>query len=105
MAEVSGEVAGFHLLEKSSVDGEGQLAMLFVDQPFIGCGLGRVLLEDAVVSAMARGWSVLRIDADPGAEAFYLRMGARRVGEVASSAIPGRDLPLLELGCSTSLVD
>ncbi len=34
-----------------------------------------------------------RIAPDPDAEAFYLRLGARRVGEVASTST-GRTLPL-----------
>ena len=37
------------------------------------------------------------IDFDPNVEGFYLRMGARRVGSVASGSIAGRQLPRLEL--------
>jgi hypothetical protein len=37
----------------------------------------------------------MTIDADPHAEAFYLAMGAVRVGEAASESIPGRSLPRL----------
>jgi SAM-dependent methyltransferase len=39
----------------------------------------------------------LTIDADPHAEAFYVAMGAARVGESPSGSIPGRMLPRLEL--------
>jgi hypothetical protein len=37
------------------------------------------------------------IDADPFAEGFYLAMGAERIGEVASDALPGRMLPQLRV--------
>ena len=42
---------------------------------------------------------VIAIVADPHAERFYLRLGARRVGEVAGPmpGAPDRKLPLLEL--------
>lgn len=97
VAEVAGEVGGFHFLEEASGDSGGRLGMLFVDPAHIGSGLGRVLFDDAVTAARSRRWTVLLIDADPGAEAFYLRMGARRIGEVASGAIPGRLLPQLAI--------
>nr|WP_211354784.1 hypothetical protein [Stackebrandtia albiflava] len=32
-------------------------------------------------------------DADPGAEPFYRRMGAVRIGEAPSGSVPGRVLP------------
>jgi len=74
-----------------------ELADLFVDPTAIGRGVGATLLADAVDRARALGTSRLVIDADPHAAGFYLRMGARRVGSVASSSIVGRELPRLEL--------
>lgn len=64
----------------------------------IGRGCGRLLLERAVVVAAAEGMTVLRITADPYARPFYERAGARLVGHVSSTVIPGRVLPRLELG-------
>ncbi|EBV1760669.1 N-acetyltransferase, partial [Salmonella enterica subsp. enterica serovar Newport] len=37
----------------------------------------------------------LLVDADPNAEAFYIRQGAIRIGETPSESLPGRVLPLL----------
>jgi hypothetical protein len=54
-------------------------------------------VADAVDRARALGISRLLIDADPNADGFYARMGARRVGTVASGSIAGRELPRLEL--------
>ena len=51
----------------------------------------------AMQALAGRGATAMRIEADPGAEAFYLRMGARRIGVAPSEAIPGRMLPLLEI--------
>ncbi len=94
-----GAVRGFHLLapDPDGDPGRGELLMLFVDPSAIGSGIGRALLDDAVPYAARRGWSVLRVESDPGAESFYVAHGARRVGTVASGSVPGRELPVLEL--------
>ncbi len=102
LAVVDATVLGFHLLGEAEGLAEpdpmlGQLAMLFVDPSAVGTGLGRRLLADAVRTARSRGWGALRIESDPHAEPFYLAHGARRIGAVPSSVVPGRELPLLEL--------
>jgi GNAT superfamily N-acetyltransferase len=102
VAEMGGGPAGFVLLAPPDPNGDagervGELAMLFVDPPLIGRGLGRLLLDVAVQAARARHWSRVRIESDPGAEGFYLAAGATRVGTVPSGSVAGRALPLLEL--------
>lgn len=95
VAEVSGVVTGFY-----SVDGSppaGELGNLWVRPDAIGTGLGRVLWQDALATARDMGHEHLDIDAEPFAEGFYLRMGAERVGEIASASIPGRMLPRLRI--------
>jgi GNAT superfamily N-acetyltransferase len=61
----------------------------------MGAGVGRALFEHAVERCRAIGARRLWINADPNAEGFYERMGARRVGEVPSTPA-GRMLPRLE---------
>lgn len=61
----------------------------------MGTGLGRALFEQAVERCRTIGARRLWINADPNAEGFYARMGARRVGEVPSTPA-GRMLPRLE---------
>ena len=39
----------------------------------------------------------ITLEADPGAEPFYLAMGAHRIGSVPSGSIPCRFIPLLEV--------
>jgi GNAT superfamily N-acetyltransferase len=77
----------------------GEIGALFVEPGVMGAGVGRVLWAHAVAAARAAGFVRLRIDADPGAEGFYLRMGARRCGDSPSGSVPGRTLPRLEFDC------
>ncbi len=94
VAESDGVLAGFRLL---LVEGaRGELEALFVDPPFIGSGVGRVLMEEVLATARTRGVQTLILDADPGAEAFYARFGARTTGLIPSGSIPGRSLPRME---------
>ena len=62
----------------------------------MGTGLGRKLYGEAIRATRSLECTVLEIQADPGALAFYERMGATHVSERASDSIPGRMLPLLE---------
>jgi GNAT superfamily N-acetyltransferase len=93
VAVAGGTIAGFSLLEGHGT--EGELAMLFVDPPWIGHGIGGLLLEAALDSARLRGCRNVDLDADPGAAPFYLKYGARRLGDVPSGSIPDRTLPRL----------
>jgi GNAT superfamily N-acetyltransferase len=93
VAAADDAIAGFSLLEGDGA--EGELAMLFVDPPWIGHGVGGLLLTAALDAARRRGYRHVDLDADPGAAPFYLRYGARRVGDVPSGSIPGRTLPHL----------
>ena len=90
-------IRGASMLGFYALSGAGlvrELEHLWVLPAHIGRGVGARLLDHAVVTLRAEGARVLRIAADPHAEGFYLAMGARRVGEVASTP-RGRMLPLL----------
>ena len=93
VAEHDGEIAG--VAQVGWVDQDADIYLLFIDPPFIGKGLGRVLFDWCVDEARRMGAERLLIDADPGAEPFYARMGAKRIGERPSASIPGRVLPHL----------
>ncbi len=93
VAELEGRVVGFYSLAPWNSDTE--LYHFFVDPPAMGNGVGRRLWDDAVGRASERGCSRLLIQSDPYAEGFYLKLGAERIGEVPSGAVPGRTLPLL----------
>jgi GNAT superfamily N-acetyltransferase len=77
------------------MNGEADLAKLFVDPDALRGGIGRALLHWAIDVAAERGAGRLIIESDPGAAQFYRRMGAYDAGEAASGSIPGRTLPRL----------
>lgn len=85
-------VAVFALVDHDGV--EWELEHLWIDPAHIGGGIGALLFREAVRLARAGGAKSLRIVSDPNAEGFYLRMGAARVGSVASRP-EGRRLPVL----------
>jgi GNAT superfamily N-acetyltransferase len=81
VAIVEGMPVGFYALA-----GQGdkiELEHLWVSPEHIGTGVGRALFDHAVRRAGSLGAEVLGIEADPNAEGFYRRMGARRVGETS----------------------
>lgn len=88
---------GSELLGFYALSGEGptlELEHLWVRPERLGLGIGRRLFEHALATAQGAGGAQVRIASDPNAEGFYLKMGARRVGSVASTP-EGRTLPLL----------
>jgi ribosomal protein S18 acetylase RimI-like enzyme len=95
-ADAGDQPRGFYAL---SIDGaDAVLEHLWIDPESMGRGLGRALLSHAVETARAGGAARLEIDADPHAEPFYRRMGARRIGEVRADVDDVRRvLPRLEI--------
>jgi GNAT superfamily N-acetyltransferase len=93
VASLDDEVVGVCQVQDSGE--HAFLEHVWVDPACHGRGVGRALVEHARSEAPG----VLAIVADPHAERFYLRLGARRVGEVAAPmpGEPDRKLPLLEL--------
>ncbi|HEY0371687.1 MAG TPA: GNAT family N-acetyltransferase [Thermoanaerobaculia bacterium] len=93
VAALDGEVVGVCQLQES--DEHAFLEHVWVDPRAHRQGVGRALVEHAQSSAHG----IIAIVADPHAEDFYLRLGARRVGEVSAPmpGAPDRKLPLLEL--------
>ncbi|HEY6334288.1 MAG TPA: GNAT family N-acetyltransferase [Alphaproteobacteria bacterium] len=87
---------GVAAIERLGGDGKFDLARLFVLPSAMRAGVGRALFEAAVKLAEIEGGTSLLILSDPFAEAFYARLGAVKIGEGPSDAIPGRLLPLLE---------
>ena len=95
VADDGGVIVGFSAVGVTGAHAE--LLDLFVAPDRIGRGVGRMLWEDALGTARAAGATLLRIEADPHAEEWYLHRGAVRVGDAPSGSIAGRMLPLLEV--------
>jgi GNAT superfamily N-acetyltransferase len=93
VGEIDARIAGFYGFEPEQ-DGIG-LDYLFVEPELIGRGIGRRLWRHAVATARQLGHPALIVVSDPHAEAFYRKMGARRIGWRGSDLEPGRKLPVL----------
>ena len=90
----NGHPVGFYLLT-TEPDGI-RLDHLWILPHAMGRGIGRTLFEHAAQQAKASGFRAIKIEADPNAEEFYQRLGARRAGLIVSE-VEGepRELPLL----------
>ena len=86
--------AGFYRLLLQD-DGVAELDALFVEPAAIGKGVGKCLWQHALDTAANLGCSEIVLQCDPQAEGFYLAMGAKRAGELESTVMPGRLLPLM----------
>ena len=93
VAEAEERILGFYGFEP--VEGGIGLDYLFVAPEAIGRGVGTALWNHAVETARRLGHRQLIVVADPNAEGFYRRMGARPVGAQASDLEAGRLLPVL----------
>ena len=82
VAEYDGEIRGFYAL--CEVDDRAELEHIWVRPSFIGTGIGKELFLDAMERAARLNVSEVELSADPNAEGFYQRMGARKIGEVDS---------------------
>jgi GNAT superfamily N-acetyltransferase len=94
VAERDGTMVGLYVIDVP--DGVPTLCDLWVEPAAIGTGLGRTLWAHMLEQARALGHRALLIESDPNAEGFYLKMGARRVGQRASKIMEGRMLPVME---------
>lgn len=95
VAEQDGEIVGVvHVQEEGS---DAILDKLFIEPNAIGGGVGKSLYAWAEATARNLGAANMKIDSDPQAEAFYVKMGAKTIGRIASTAVEGRTLPLMSV--------
>lgn len=102
VAEINKKIFGFAAV--CSVKEEYMLDHLWIEPEVIGSGIGKALFQDAVTCAKRMGWTKFTIAADPYAEKFYIKMGAKRIGERESKIRPGFFLPLLEYDIGLILI-
>ncbi len=76
---------------------EAELELMFIEPAWMGKGVGAALMKDIIGELVEEGVETLWILSDPGAEPFYLRLGAVRVNQRPSDAVPERVLPWLRL--------
>ena len=91
-----GAVLGTASLAALPEEGDFDLLHMFIEPCAIGTGAGRALFKAIARTAREAGARRLVILSDPHAASFYEKMGAERIGDAPSDAIPCRRLPLLE---------
>jgi len=79
-AIINGAVAGCCALVMT--DSLAEIEHMWIKPQQMGSGVGRALFEHVRVRAVERGAKAIELSADPYAEGFYARMGAKRIGEV-----------------------
>ena len=85
--EVYVAVAGEQILGCCAIvlrDSLAELEHMWIKPELIGTGVGRALFMHAKERAANLKVPALEISADPNAEGFYKRMGAKRIGKVRS---------------------
>lgn len=96
VALIEGTIGGCCALVVS--DTMAELEHMWIDPRQMGNGVGRALFEYVKQRAKGLGLPALELSADPHAEGFYERMGAKRIGEVkADMGGQSRVLPRMKV--------
>ncbi|MBE7103375.1 GNAT family N-acetyltransferase [Bacillus cereus] len=75
---------------------ENTLDFLYIHPDDKGKGYGKILWMFVIEKANELGLKSFTIDSDPNAKGFYLKMGAKLIGETPSTVFKDRLLPLLQ---------
>jgi GNAT superfamily N-acetyltransferase len=96
MAVMDMEPAAYYSFDE--IEGTRWLDNLWVLPERMGQGLGRLLFEHALERSKGQGVRSLLIEADPNAQSFYEKMGARKVHD-HHTEVDGapRILPVMEI--------
>ena len=95
VAEDGDLLVGYALVEQTDPARPALLEDLWVEPERMRGGIGSLLLAAALDAARRAGRDALEFESDPHAEGFYLRKGARRIGEQVSEYHAGGVLPVL----------
>ncbi|WP_243521606.1 GNAT family N-acetyltransferase [Bacillus pseudomycoides] len=72
------------------------LDFLYLHPDYKGKGYGKLLWQRVVEKAVELGMKSFTIDSDPNAKGYYIKMGAKLIGETPSTVFKNRTLPLLQ---------
>ncbi|PEP14372.1 GNAT family N-acetyltransferase [Bacillus wiedmannii] len=72
------------------------LDFLYIHPRYKGKGYGKIMWKFVIEQANELGIKSFTIDSDPNAKGFYLKMGAKLIGETPSTVFEDRLLPLLQ---------
>jgi len=95
-AVMSDEIVGCCALVVN--DSLAEIEHMWIKPEHMGSGVGRALFTQVRDRAIERQLSALELSADPNAEGFYERMGAKRIGDVrADMGGQARVLPRMKI--------
>ncbi|MEK0220580.1 GNAT family N-acetyltransferase [Bacillus proteolyticus] len=75
---------------------DNALDFLYIHPRFKGIGYGKIHWKFVIEQANELGIKSFTIDSDPNAKGYYLKMGAKLIGETPSTVFKDRLLPLLQ---------
>ncbi|PEX86543.1 GNAT family N-acetyltransferase [Bacillus cereus] len=75
---------------------DNALDFLYIHPRFKGKGYGKILWKFVIEQANELRIKSFTIDSDPNAKGYYLKMGAKLIGETPSTVFNDRLLPLLQ---------
>lgn len=88
----------------SQIEEGYELGHLWVLPEYIGKGIGKQLLQHAFERCKLLNISTLKIYADPNAQTFYEKMGAKKIDEYYSDLFgEDRVLPVMEIAIGATL--
>ncbi|KEK22955.1 GNAT family N-acetyltransferase [Bacillus gaemokensis] len=91
--ENEGVKIGFFSFQRKEED---VLDFLYLYPNYKGKGYGEILWRSVVEKAAELGIKSFMIDSDPNAKGYYMKMGAKLIGETPSTVFKDRVLPLLQ---------
>lgn len=104
VATIDGEIAGCCALVVS--ESLAELEHMWIDPEQMGHGIGRALFEHVQARAKELGALMLELSADPHAEKFYERMGAKRIGDLRADMFgEARVLPRMRVEFGSELAN
>ncbi|MFN2577525.1 MAG: GNAT family N-acetyltransferase [Pyrinomonadaceae bacterium] len=102
VATIDGRIAGCCALVLS--ESVMELEHMWIHPNHMRKGIGRALFEHSKRRAQELGSPSLELSADPNAEIFYERMGAKRIGDVAADVLGhSRVLPRMRIEFGVAL--
>lgn len=90
--EKEGSLSGLYAF-KINQENRPELDLFFVSRNHIGQGIGKLMWQHLLSTAVEHGWSEFELIADPNAESFYEHMGAKTMSHYES--FPGRFVPVM----------
>ncbi len=93
--EEDNRIMGFYSLK--IVNHEPRLDNLWIEPSHLKHGIGKQLFKHATNTAKALGWASFRLAGEPGAVAFYEKMGANVIGTIQSRLKTDLLLPHMEM--------